>query len=50
MQNKYDTAQATEAQNELNMVKERKRQQQEINKQVWLDQIALNKKHKKLNL
>ena len=50
MQKQFDLEKATEVENELKMLKERKRQVQEINKQVWLDQIALNKKHKQLNL
>ena len=50
VQKQFDLEKATEVENELKMLKERKRQVQEINKQVWLDQIALNKKHKKLNL
>jgi len=34
-------------QSELKMVAEKKRAMQEINKKVWLDQIELNRVHKR---
>ena len=37
-------------QDELKMVAEKKRAMQEINKKVWLDQITLNRMHKKFGL
>ena len=50
VQQKFDVTKFEEEKQEKQMMSEKKRQMQEINKQVWLDQIALNRKHKKLNL
>jgi len=46
----YDSEKVKELEAEQKMVGEKKRMMQEINKKVWLDQIALNRMHKKLGL
>lgn len=49
-QMKRDAASYQELEAEKKVVNEKKRQMQDVNRQVWLDQIALNRMHKKLNL
>ena len=49
-QRKNDSLAFEKYESEKRIIEERKRQMQQINKQVWLDQIALNKVHKRLNL
>ena len=48
VQKEWDQIKLDELAKEKEVILERKLKMQELNKQVWMDQIALKKQHKKL--